>query len=53
MAKTSKKPASHKREADRLKLNVPWGEAAKRLLNTPAGSTPKRQTKVRKKSTDR
>lgn len=34
----------------RLKLDIPWQEAAGKLLRTPAKSTPPRATATRKKA---
>jgi hypothetical protein len=45
MPKQTKKP-----HVDRVKIDVDWKEAARRMLNTPAKSTPKRATKSRKKT---
>jgi hypothetical protein len=42
----TKKP----KEGERLKLNVDWQTAARKLLATPAGATPKRAVKPRKKA---
>ena len=36
-------------EGERLKLDVPWEEAARRLLSVPAKSTPPRRVAPRKK----
>lgn len=43
----SKKP---KPEPDRLKIEGSWEDAAARLLNAPAKSTPPREVKSRKKA---
>lgn len=40
---------SPKERSERLKLNVTWQEAAARMLKVPAGSTPPRAVKPRKK----
>ncbi len=32
-----------------LKIDVPWDDAAARLLNTPAGKAPPRKAHIRKK----
>jgi hypothetical protein len=34
---------------ERFKLDTDWQTAARKLLNTPAGSVPPRQVKARKK----
>ena len=39
-----------KKPTDRLKLNMDWGDAAGKLIRTPAKSTPKREVTPRKKS---
>lgn len=46
---TSKKPKDKQSDGERLKLDVGWEEAAERLLNAPAKSTPPRPVKPRKK----
>ncbi len=41
----AKKP----KEPDRLKITIPWEEAAAKLARTPAGAVPPRVVKPRKK----
>lgn len=37
-------------EPERLRVDVPWEEAAERLLSVPAKSTPPRPTRPKKKA---
>ena len=45
---SKKKPKPPAREAERLKIDVGWEQAAEKLLGVPAGSTPPRVTTPRK-----